>query len=100
SGLGALALAAAAALAVVGAVPRGRARSLISLAVAALLAALLVRAAATGISPAHVAEADLGSMGRTTFLLFFAFVGWERAARSRVPPVRSVLVVAVAYAGA
>jgi amino acid efflux transporter len=99
-GFGALALAAAAALAVAGAVPRGRARGLISLAVAALLAALLVRAVTTGVSPARVADADLRSVGSATFLLFFAFVGWERAARSRVPPVRSVLVVAVAYAGA
>jgi amino acid efflux transporter len=99
-GLGALALAAAAALAVVGAGPRGRTRALISLAVAALLAALLVRAVATGISPARVANADLQSVGSATFLLFFAFVGWERAARSPVPPVRSVLVVAIAYAGA
>jgi amino acid efflux transporter len=99
-GLGGLALAAAAGLAVVGAVPRGRARALISLAVAALLAALLVRAVVVGISPTRVADADLRGVGRATFLLFFAFVGWERAARSRVPPVRSVLVVAVAYAGA
>jgi amino acid efflux transporter len=99
-GLGALALAAAAALAVVGAVPRGRARGLISAAVAALLAALFVRAVVVGISPTRVTDAHLRDVGRTTFLLFFAFVGWERAARSRVPAVRSVLVVALAYAGA
>jgi amino acid efflux transporter len=99
-GLGALALAAAAVLAVVGAVPQGRTRGLISVAVAALLAALLVRAVVAGISPARVTDAHLRDVGRTTFLLFFAFVGWERAARSRVPVVRSVVVVALAYAGA
>jgi amino acid efflux transporter len=99
-GLGTLALAAAAGLAVVGAVPRGRVRGLISLAVAALLAALLVRALVAGVSPARGADADVRGMGRATFLLFFAFVGWERAARTRVRPVRSVLVVAVAYTGA
>jgi amino acid efflux transporter len=99
-GLGALALAAAAGLAVADAVPRGRARALISLAVAALLAALLVRAVTAGISPARGADADVRGVGSATFLLFFAFVGWERAARSRVPAVRSVLVVAIAYAGA
>jgi amino acid efflux transporter len=99
-GLGALALAAAAALAIAGAVPRGRARGLISAAVAALLVALLVRAAFAGISPARTADAGWRDVGRTTFLLFFAFVGWERAARARVPAVRSVLVVALAYAGA
>ena len=99
-GLGALALAAAAVLAIAGAVPRGRARGLISVAVAALLVALLVRAAFAGISPARAADAGWQDVGRTTFLLFFAFVGWERAARTRVPAVRSVLLVALAYAGA
>src|SRR5205085_5481068 len=50
--------------------------------------------------PARGADADVRGVGSATFLLFFAFVGWERAARSRVPAVRSVLVVAIAYAGA
>src|SRR5205085_6396611 len=68
--------------------------------VAALLAALLVRAVVAGISPARVADVHLRDVGRTTFLLFFAFVGWERAARSRVRVVLSVLAVTVAYAGA